>query len=162
MADVFKYYKNDDGTVSVVVEGSPADQILSTGSDTPSDVPALETTVNDSGAIDPNPLNPSQGGSVERRLVQVRNLGQENINLDDPVSVQWQDSAQFQVGSKELYTPSIEGVRVSEEGLYKVETHINFWTEGTEAQRAAPQLKITVDREASKSTGRQSLSLIHI
>jgi hypothetical protein len=140
MATTYKAYENQDGTVEFVREGSIADQGLAAGSDEPSDIPALEQTVSESGSLDP----------VESSYIRVILEGAENVSQERPTTIPLTNDIDF-IGVNLDWDVSERGIIPQFEGRVEVYAQVGLWTTGTNPQRSAPIVRATLDGEPGKA-----------
>jgi hypothetical protein len=146
MATNYKAYENEDGTVQLVKEGSLADQNYSSGTDEPTDVPGLSSTVADDGSAEPVVAVSS--------FARVRNTGQGGVNLEEPTRISFEPRLEFVGAVESDWTAAEGGIIANFSGIVEVSGQINFWVAGTSPQRSTPHLKATLDGEPGPSVSK--------
>ena len=139
-------YLEHDGVLNYVQEGSSAYQAM-IGDEPDAEpefemIPALDIEVEDDGSI--------QGSrSIAKAYLQ----GETDINVQ---TKQIRSDVDLSISNSSDFIFSESGTTVEFDGLLKIDMQIGLWSTGTEPQRAAPILEVTVNGQAIASQARQT------
>jgi hypothetical protein len=150
MAINYKAYEHSDGTVVFAREDSEAAAILDASIESQPTVPGLSMEVEEDGSAMPQEPAPALA------FVSTGFNGAENVNLPEPFQFQVYDVFLAELEGQTDFTLAVDGIVANFNGYVEVTAQPEFWTAGTNPQRPAPQVHITLNGEQQRNRARHT------